>query len=465
MKCRRIVFILFLFSTSSLFSATYYVRPTNGNNGSAGTSHATALQDIPTAFGKISANGTATDPHYIIVEPEAIITITSTITWPAYEYVYLITGSTTDGAVDYTSTSRVTIQANAGTTYIFSCGASSDHGIIRNFNLNGNSQATSCYFESADNCAYMTFIDTRFYNATGTGMSYRGKYSTFIGCQFDSNGANGAGASQASKGESYAFLNCIFNDNTGDGLYLRYILATVSGCQFYDNGDDGLIADGYADSCRIINNTFHGQTGDNIDLAAGSINHVIIGNTFNDAGDYAIDIADNDADIFGPYLDWNHTNGNTTGITDLSGGLPGGHNQTGDPSFASTTDGSEDFQFTAGNLFENGIIGNDIGAMGANAVGSGSGTDFTAQEADDIVARIAAIHGLLDLLIGTDWEQNQLETYVTDRSSNYDATNNRYIVAVEAAYISGAWVNISSTGDLTIAVEDSDILNKILKKR
>ena len=148
----------------------------------------------------------------------------------------------------------------------------------------------------------------------------------------------------ANRGDGVSFLGCSVHDNTGVGLKLwSPAQSCVYSCLIYDNGSHGIEFDLYSDWLRAIGNTIQGNAGSGIYVHRNpSTSIVICNNSLVSNGAYGIRFNDGHIEAGAHYVDYNHYHSNTSGETNLTP-TPGDNNVSGDPLFASTTDGSEDF--------------------------------------------------------------------------------------------------------------------------
>lgn len=245
--------------------------------------------------------------------------------------------------------------------------------------LDANSLATNAYDDNeASSVAAelnITYDTIRFTGGTVDGMSSNTPNRDFyVACEFDNNGGDGY-ASQTLNDGTGAFYYCSFHDNTVFGVFMDDAGSIFIGCEFYDNGNDGIFLQARSDLTQILDCTSYGNTGSGFNAATSSVNPLFYANcTSSGNGGYGFEFsASSDGDTV-DYMDYNHTHNNTSGTTNLTGGMPGDNNQTGDPQFASVVDGSEDFTPANGSpLDSTGIYGVDIGARKAADPAGGAG--------------------------------------------------------------------------------------------
>jgi hypothetical protein len=170
-----------------MYTADYYVRPTNGDDGNAGTSYALAFKTLQKALD----TATALKVIGACAEAEEVLA----------------------AAVDDDTNSG---SATGGLIKIVGLNAAGDRDGTR-YVLNGNSAAANCVLCTK---TFKKYINIQFKNATGDGFSQ----ATTLGHNF--------------------FENCIFNNNGADGYDNNIInsIACFYRCQSYSNAGSGFNA-------------------------------------------------------------------------------------------------------------------------------------------------------------------------------------------------------------------------------
>ncbi len=327
---------------------TYYVRPTNGSDGNAGTSFGAAFATTQKAL------DTATAGDVIRLCPEAAESVSvqiddDTNTGSIGSMVRIETGNTTDGAQDLTI--YYTLQATASIACILKI-STLDYKHWSNVIFVGNSNATDCVNQTSYGADNTVFVDCEFKDATGDGVDTRGNMY-FYNCLCHDNGGLGYNRNGGNRGAKFIYGGRCY-DNGSDGIMLDRIASQVINCEIYGNGGHGIEASTGFDNGVLIGNTIYNNTLNGISLSSGGYNTTIYNNTLVDNGGYGVDF--NGLTVNQTwYCDYNHTHSNTSGASDIT--LPGSNNQTGDPQFTNTTAGSEDFTPTSGSpLIDNGAF-------------------------------------------------------------------------------------------------------------
>lgn len=335
--------------------ATYYVDPVSGSDGNAGTSFGAAFastqKGADTAVAGEEVRLCDTGVEYLSSRLDLdtnagviFVAYDATGTAPLTSGHYTIDGSLL-GLTDLVqlSVSGITMQGvrlTAGPAY--------------NIKFSGSS-------------AYMQMERCRVDNA-GTSGVYMDNVTHVlwsIDSEIDHNTKYGVRQSTSSRGNFYGVGGSVHHNGSGGVWVGAYIM--VSNMAVYRNGGDGIR--NLESRTNIYNCTVYGNTGDGIDTDYGG--NTIVGCTLAANGGYGLNRNGVNENI--DIIDYNHYHGNTSGETDL-GATPGTHNQSGDPLFADTTDGSEDFTPADGSPLDGtGIGGVDIGARKAADPAGGGG--------------------------------------------------------------------------------------------
>jgi len=342
----------------------YYVRPTNGNDGNAGTSFAAAWKTTQKALDSATAAGDEIRLCAEATETKDAVSIDVDTNTGAVGNKILVRGM--DGT-DGTSAAQYTIQATGTWTGngLLDFADASDYYTFRNITLDCNSVATEAITSTSNTCIGHTFETCVLKNATADGAVIAGSDDhipwAFLNCDIHDNGGNGI-ATNANGVGPIMIIGGTVHDNASTGVYTRD-KTTLIGVQIYDNGDRGVRSSGTSDGTTIDHCTIHGNTSDGIEIHANADTFTVTNNSIVSNGAYGVQhLATVDETIF---MDYNHFYNNTSGETDLAT-TPGQNNQSGDPLFVSVTDGSEDFTPAFGSpLAGNGIASTDMGAKKA----------------------------------------------------------------------------------------------------
>jgi hypothetical protein len=212
-------------------------------------------------------------------------------------------------------------------------------------------------------------------NCAGSGVySTAGFTHIFaVDCEFDNNGGSGLRMSTSTRLRPHLF-GCRVHHNAEWGVNCGASPAILYLCEIYRNTFSGIRFNGVADGMVILGCTiaYNSTSGIILNVNLADRNQVI-GNTFVGNGAYGVDLSGNDPDAvqLADLLAFNHYHGNTSGELDTGSSNELGK-QTGDPLFADTADGSEDFTPQSGSpLLGNGLNGQDIGAIGVAGGGGG----------------------------------------------------------------------------------------------
>jgi len=377
---KRLLLIALLISFSAAAQTTYFVRPTNGSDGAAGTSFATAWQTTQFALDTAS---TAGDEIRLCAESSETITVqidddTNSGTSIVKILVRGMDGSNGTTPAVYTITTGTSISALLNIT------TTTNYKEFRDIVFDANATATSAAtMPTASTLTGRRFIRCRFTDATADGFlagNANGETTGvfYFACEFDANGSDGYASAAANDGAA-TFKGCTFHDNTAHGMNMLDFAPRIISCDFYDNTLDGILFSG-ADNAHVEFCLFQANDSDGISYNASTEHQIILNNTFVSSGAYGQNFASGNDES--AYNDYNHYYNNTSGETNASGGTPGDNNQSGDPLFTSVTDGSEDFLPTTGSpLIDNGYPGAlpsggtgfaDIGPLSVAASGGGN---------------------------------------------------------------------------------------------
>mgnify|MGYP006424010309 CR=1 FL=1 len=219
----------------------------------------------------------------------------------------------------------------------------------------GTAKASRCVNKPGSGNFFM-FFNIRVSYASNRGISASNSQCFY--CEADNNNVGIA--------ETSIVAGCIMRSNTSDGC--TNTNGTFMNSVSYNNGGIGFKGCKYTVGC-----TAYGNAGDGFEGVTNRQNVIFSNNSSIDNGGYgfnlnAITLGDN-----------NHTHNNTSGATNLTGGLPGVNNVTGDPLFADAANG--DFTPQSGSPLIDAGLGVednnvDIGAVEA-ASGGGGGTNIT----------------------------------------------------------------------------------------
>lgn len=300
--------------------------------------------------------------------------------------------ATTTFANSGTSTSRVEIRGCAsdgtddGTVATISGGSLGGgvHGFTVTANLIdfANLRITAC----PGTAVHSTGANSRYRNirmdnsANGFTQNDFNEAAEFIECEIDNNTGYGYGGGFVSRGAG-VFRRCSIHDNGSYGARMSTV-GRMSDSLVFKNGSHGIIVDltnAGSQQFLIAGSTFHANTGSAIDIGAGtSVNTLILQkNIFANSGAFGIDLNGASRAIVQIVRCGFYTN--SSGDLD-TGSIPS-DSITGDPGFASTTAGSEDYTPSntdyklAVSPFQSGIGGTDyrwIGAVAPNTASSGS---------------------------------------------------------------------------------------------
>ena len=196
------------------------------------------------------------------------------------------------------------------------------------FDANNNASSSACRMKNQDQMYVRCIAENAgFAGFQGGGGDGKGLYQF---CIARNNSADGF--TEAASSPSGDQLSCIAHDNGGDGFRGRD-RHTTSNCVAYNNTGKGFYA--FGTKTRYEQNTAYNNGGDGFDLLTEKL--FCANNSSSQNGGYAFRFDESSGVFRG--IDYNHTHSNTSGKTNLSGGLPGGNNITGDPLFADPANG------------------------------------------------------------------------------------------------------------------------------
>lgn len=321
----------------------YFVRPVNGLDTNAGTAFSVAFKTTQKALDTAVAGDEirlCAEAVEVVIAPIDVNTNNGTDT-----------GKIRIGGFDGPSglnRMKYTIQADTGFTGDSLVLRTEGFGagmIWQNIEFDANSLASQAF--DCDESQYVhisTYIECHFRHSLTSG--FRTKEPTqnrFFNCDFSNNG--GSGYEPFSYHDGLAiFSYCRFTNNISHGAYLDAIDYQFRFCEFYKNGLDGLYLWARADLPTIENCTFYENGRHGINHAHATSNLIVIyQNSFVQNGGYGISFISSNMDHDLLFCDYNHFHNNTTDATNLTAGIPGNNNVSGDPLFKSTAVGFEDF--------------------------------------------------------------------------------------------------------------------------
>lgn len=335
--------------------ATFWVMPTIGNDANAGTSAGAAWATVQKALDTAVAGDTVRlcksgdDVTSAVIDAD---TNAGTATNPIRFVSYDAPGDTPEDGFE--------IRASASMANLLLFAAASKHTHWTGVRINANGNATIGLNNTVDGSDSHTFTRCDVFGATGDGVQSRTNgLSTawkFIDSDIRDNGGAGVVSHVNNRGD-VVLVGTRIRNNGGAGVSLRRVCQMFR-CIVSGNGADGVVAGTSSFSGSTINGcTFHGNTGDGLDIAATDVSDVSVAETaFTSNGAYGVNTGA-DASRLRLWLR-NHANGNTSGAADAT--LPG--TITGDPLYADA--GAGDFTPGAGSpLIGAGMGGHDIGAF------------------------------------------------------------------------------------------------------
>jgi hypothetical protein len=340
--------------------ATYYVRPTNGNDSNDGLSYANAWKTMAKAAASPVVLG-----DEIRLCAEATELPTATTTFNSVSGISLI-GYSADGTTELDEGQFYTISgASTGTgVNLITVSGNTIPGLNVQFRhvhfLNSKQDGIS----QAGNCS-ISLVECRISGSVRHGLQGDNNSASIrlINSEVDHNGQKGLTQSTTDRLSINASGSRI-HDNGTTGVDSG-VTSTMTHCTVYRNGGIGAK---YDKSSSFSNNVFfdNGTVG----LQIGGVPQFCFNNSFVDNGTFGLDYAFTPTAVPIWTIDYNHYHGNESGETDQVT-TPGGSNVSGDPLFANTTDGSEDFTPSSSSpLFGGGgINGSTIGPLAPAASG------------------------------------------------------------------------------------------------
>lgn len=355
----------------------YYVRPTNGSNGNAGTSFAAAWQTTQYALDNCHAG------DYIYLCAEAVEQTSSQIdidtktgninSW--------ITLEGRDG-VDGTTPAQYTIQRTGSSGLLMVANTFNvEYFNFKNITFDGNSIATTCFTNTASNSVVaFHFANCRFTGSAGIGLQHSCASNqnpwVFTNCQFDNNSSDGYSGFSV-YGTAY-LQSCVFNDNGRYGANVADSSHGTVNCIFYGNTSDGLYLDTNSDTPIIDHCTFYNNSGNGININTTSCEGWIISScAFVSNGGYGINkLATKESESVDYNLFYNNTSGHCNLVSDanINDGTVGWNNQTTDPSFTNAAGNDFTPSSVSSPLVGNAPNNGTIGALGVVTASSGGGT-------------------------------------------------------------------------------------------
>ena len=348
--------------------ATYYVDPSGGSDSNAGTSFGAAwattqkAADTAVTGDVVRLCKTATETISAILDIDTNNGALNTRGIRFHSY-------SSDGS---TKEAGYKIQASAAITAVIEF-TNIDRTFWDGVIFDANDTATYVlYNHDGDGSENNAFENCIFEKATSHGWFHRSNNWFISNCEIRDNGGNGLDHKSANRGGIWMWATKVHH-NTGHGWALDRTGAQINNCMFYRNGGSGVKQDSNSGNARVTSSTFYGNTDDGWTiLDASNRNPVAIMNsTFVSNGGYGL--RSQDTDRQSEIASHNHHYQNTSGATDVADSL-GVDLITGDPSFTSTTDGSENFAPTASSALINaGPNGMTIGAVPLVSGGGGGG--------------------------------------------------------------------------------------------
>ena len=204
----------------------------------------------------------------------------------------------------------------------------------------------------------ITLNHCRVDNNASNGIQVQGPMLHLIHTEVDNN-VIGVASATATRGQVTA-LFCKIHDNSSGGFSIGRSDAHINTyiCNLiYRNGNDG-IYEPTPWNTFIQGNTIFDNGGNGVNLNTTSNGRVIfLNNSISSNGLYGLNVSSGGVERFS-LIGFNHTHGNESGSTNINGNvMPGEGNVTGDPLFASTTIGSEDFTPGVGSPLLNAGLG------------------------------------------------------------------------------------------------------------
>lgn len=322
---------------------TYYVRPTNGSDGAAGTSFAAAWQTLQKAFDTATAGddvrlcAEATETTAVTVD---INTNSGSTTAPIAYYGASATTGEVDGSV-------YKIQASASITGgLIAYAASMDAYRFKNVHFDANSNADYCIYNNVDGADYHAFDGCTFSDATSDCLWLGGSWAlppwTFVGC--DIYGAGGWGIRPRTNNRGYVRLyQTKVHDCVSGGIYMDMSQCQIVSSYFYDHDGVGMELRNIADGVLVFGNVIDGNGSDGLLISTTSEINTICGNTITNNGGYGINNTGGirNHEWSARNFFWNNASGDEATAISV---LVGTDNYSADPRYTSRTDGSEDYR-------------------------------------------------------------------------------------------------------------------------
>lgn len=354
--------------------ATYYVKPSTGSNGNAGTSVGAAWQT--TQFAADSA--VAGDIVYLCNEAtESVGTQIDfdTNLGTSTNRIYFIGADSSGNPL--TEGSYYTLQASSSITSVLSFATGTGHVEFRNIKIDGNSNSTYCVNHVNDLSA-IRFIDSELLDATSHGMNIRGAAGSYEDlhlaerCLIHDNGGWGIFKAASNRGPINVFGGEIYS-NGGGGAYIDRNVRWA-GVLIYGNTGRQLELGSSSDGFVLEFCTLDGGT-ECLWFDSASVNNRIQNNVFSNATNYGVfeNAATSDTLQFW-YFNCFYNNGtNWANNGSESGTTPPETkphqvrgNFVGDPKYTNT--GSGDYRPRAGSaLIDASWSTTTIGALSVNA--------------------------------------------------------------------------------------------------
>lgn len=353
----------------------YYVRPTNGSDGNAGTSFAAAYKTTSKADSVVAAGDT------VFLCNEANESITTGMVWS--------TAGTRGSPIRWIGADSVDgSPLNGSGQYTWSCNLSSgnDGVTIPSFNylqdihLTRTAGGSDEGYKSGSGTKSIVFVRCAVSGGWTNGWETDVSDCIYIDCE-----ASGCTTGYDVGGDACLF-GCRAHDNTGDGFFSSATEANYVGCASYDNGADGFDVGASNDGVSFYKCVAYGNSSDGFEI--DDTDHITVvnctscanggyGYNYTGTGTWTITFGFNHSPT-GVQNEFN-TSGPTNELGDWADQGIGG-NIDGDPLFTSVVDGSEDFTPATGSpLINSGFPENwgmtTVGNMGPlkEAAGGGGG--------------------------------------------------------------------------------------------
>lgn len=351
--------------------AIYYVDPLNGSDANAGTSLPLAwattqrAADTAVAGDEVRLCATATE------QPSAQVDFDTNAgtTTASIRFIGCDASGNPLAPGSYYTISGASMSAPDDILYIYVDRVRFEHIRLTGGPRHGAIQKTG---DGAD------FINCRFDNNAGHGFYSESVSSHVIclACEVDNNTQSGFHMNSSGRGP-FELVACSIHDNGNYGAWFSEEGANTGafGCLIYDNSSHGVqLDDGSVQRCTIYNNG-----GDGVYVRTTHPNPQTVAlNSIVANGGYGIRVETAGA-LSNVVIDYNHFYNNVSGETNAAA-TPGGSNQSGDPKFASTANGSEDFTPASDSpLVGNGPGGRHLGALPPATGGLGGGAIIVPQ--------------------------------------------------------------------------------------